>query len=101
MGWFLVLRRPVVPRSEWTVSLDEHLAWMQEQHAAGTVVMSGPSRDRSVSVYLVRAADEGAAAAIASADPLTASGMCDFELIEWDVHQVMGVGPFTAADLGM
>jgi hypothetical protein len=54
-----------------------------------------------VSVYLVRAADEGAAAAIASADPLTASGMCDFELIEWDVHQVMGVGPFTAADLGM
>ena len=37
---------------------------------------------------------------IAGSDPFTAAGGCNFELIEWNVHQIMGVGPFSQAELG-
>jgi uncharacterized protein YciI len=39
----LGLRRNVPPRSEWTASLEEHLAWMKRQHAAGTILVAGPT----------------------------------------------------------
>src|SRR5262249_564470 len=40
--WYLVLRRPVKPREEWTVTLDQHLVWMKQQHEAGKILFSGP-----------------------------------------------------------
>jgi hypothetical protein len=36
---------------------------------------------------------------IAASDPYTAAGFCAFELLEWEVHQIMGAGPFTAAEM--
>ena len=36
---------------------------------------------------------------IAASDPYTAAGFAAFELLEWEVHQIMGVGPFTAAEM--
>jgi len=36
---------------------------------------------------------------IAASDPYTAAGFCAFELLEWEVHQIMGVGPFTSAEM--
>jgi hypothetical protein len=35
---------------------------------------------------------------IAASDPFTAAGHCTAEVIEWDIHQILGVGPFTAAE---
>ena len=35
-----------------------------------------------------------------SMDPFTSGGDGTFDLIEWQVHQIMGVGPFSAAELG-
>jgi uncharacterized protein YciI len=96
MAYFLCMRYPLRPRSEWEVTLQEHLDWMRDRHADGSVVMSGPSRDRSVSLYLIRAEDLDAAGLIAAADPFTAGGECRFELIEWEVHQILGIGDFTA-----
>jgi uncharacterized protein YciI len=95
--WYLALRRNVQPRGEWTVSLDEHLAWMRRQHEAGAIVISGPSPDRALGIYLIRAASRADAERIAGSDPFTAAGHCTFELIEWEVHQIMGAGSFTAA----
>ena len=97
--WFLVLRRAVQPRDQWTASLDEHLGWMREQHEAGAIVMSGPSGDRTPGIYLVRAASRQAVEAIASGDPFNAADHCTFDLIEWHVHQILGMGPFSAAEL--
>jgi uncharacterized protein YciI len=98
MAWYLALRRNLRPREEWTVSLDEHLAWIKEQHEAGTIVISGPTPDRRLGIYLIRAASRERAEQIAAADPFTAAGFCAFELIEWEVHQILGAGPFTAAE---
>ena len=94
--FYLCLRHPLRPRSEWNVTLQEHLDWIRDRHADGSVVMSGPSRDRSVSVYVIRAGSTEAAEAIAAADPFVAGGECRFELIEWEIHQILGVGDFIA-----
>jgi uncharacterized protein YciI len=92
-----LLRRNLQPRDAWNVSLDEHLSWMRQQHLAASIVLSGPTPDRSVGIYLIRTGSRSEAEAIAGSDPFTAAGHCTFELIELEVHQVLGVGPFTAA----
>ena len=46
--WYLCQRRHAKPREEWTVTLDEHLVWMKQQHEAGRIVLSGPTPDRKV-----------------------------------------------------
>jgi len=97
--WYLIQRRAVRPREEWTVSLDEHLAWMKEQHEAGHILFSGPSRDRKRGIYVIRANSRQEAERIAAGDPFTAAGFCAYDLLEWEVHQIMGVGPFTAAEM--
>jgi len=98
--WFLCQRRNLAPRDQWTVSLDEHLAWMKRQHDAGSIVLSGPAQGRSLGMYLIRADSRDEAEQIAAGDPFTAAGHCAYELIDWDIHQILGVGPFSAGELG-
>ena len=97
--WYVVLRRPVKPRDEWTVTLDQHLIWMKQQHKAGKILFSGPTLDRKLGIYVIRATSRQEAEKIAASDPYTEAGFSAFDLIEWEVHQIMGVGPFTAAEL--
>ena len=97
--WYLALRRPVKPREQWTVTLDQHLAWMKEQHEAGKILLSGPTPNRKLGIYLIRAESREEAEKIAAGDPYTAAGFTTFDLIEWEVHQIMGAGPFTTAGL--
>ncbi len=97
--WYLTLRRNAKPRDQFTVTLDQHLVWMKQQHEAGRILFSGPTPDRSIGIYVIRAGSREEAERIAAGDPYTAAGCTTFELIEWEVHQVLGVGPFTAADL--
>jgi uncharacterized protein YciI len=75
---------------------------MKTQHEAGSILLSGPGKlkDQTYGVYLIRAPSKDSAQAIAASDPFTAAGHCDFDLIEWDVHQIMGAGPFTMTGLG-
>jgi uncharacterized protein YciI len=99
--WYICLRskKAVQPEGGGRVTLDDHLAWMREQHAAGTVLFSGPSAKRGLGIYVIRAQSEAEATRIAASDPYTAEGQTEFELIEWDVRQVLGAGPFTTADI--
>jgi hypothetical protein len=48
---------------------------------------------------VIKASSRAEADQIAGSDPYTAAGFCAYDLYEWDVHQIMGVGPFTAAEL--
>ncbi len=97
--WYLILRRPVKPREEWNVTLDEHLAWMKRQHTAGTILFSGPTSDRKYGVYVIRANSKPEAEKVAASDPYTAAGLAAFDILEWEVHQIMGAGPFTSAEM--
>jgi uncharacterized protein YciI len=98
--WYLVLRQATKPREQWTVTLDQHLVWMKQQHDAGKILFSGPTTDRKYGIYVIRADSRDEASRIAGSDPYTAAGFCSFELLEWEVHQIMGAGNFTAAGLG-
>ncbi len=97
--WFLCQRRDAKPRDEWTVDRNTHLKWMKVQHEAGHIVMSGPAPGHGMSMYLMRAASLEAAEQIAAADPFTAAGQCTFQIIPWEIHQIMGVGPFSNAGI--
>lgn len=97
--WYLILRKAIKPRDQWTVTLDQHLVWMKQQHEAGKILFSGPTPDRKLGIYVIRAGSRGEAERIAASDPYTAAGFCSFDLIEWQVHQVMGIGPFSEAEI--
>ena len=73
--WYLVLRRPVKPREEWTVTLDQHLVWMKHQHESGKILFSGPTTDRKYGVYVIRAGSKvpGANAAKLDEPPISKS----------------------------
>jgi len=73
--------------------------WMKQQHDTGKILFSGPTTDRKYGVYVIRATGKEEAERIAAGDPYTAAGFCAFELLEWEVHQIMGIGPFTAAEM--
>jgi len=72
---------------------------MKQQHQSGKILFSGPTTDRKYGVYVIRAESKQEAEQIAASDPYTAAGFCAFELLEWEVHQIMGVGPFTSAEM--
>jgi uncharacterized protein YciI len=97
--WYLCLRKrkAAQPEGPRAVDLDVHLAWMQRQHESGTILFSGPCVKRGLGIYVIRAASEEEASRIASDDPFTRDGQCEFELLEWDVRQALGAGPFTSA----
>src|SRR6266498_4183691 len=66
--FYLAQRRALVPRDQWTTTLDTHLAWMKAQHEAGTILLSGPNPDRKLGMYLIRAANRGEAERVAAGD---------------------------------
>jgi hypothetical protein len=70
---------------------------MKTQHDTGTILMSGPETTPEggrVGIYLIRANSRSEAEQVAAGDPFTAAGHCGFSLIDWEVHQIMGAGPF-------
>jgi len=48
---------------------------------------------------VIRASTKDEAEKIAATDPYTAAGFCAFDLLEWEVHQIMGAGAFTAPEM--
>lgn len=97
--WFLCQRAYTRPAGERKVALDEHLVWMREQHEAGNILISGPSADRQRGIYLIRAVSRAAAEQLAASDPFTVAGDATYDLIEWHIHQILGIGAFTADGL--
>ena len=100
--FFLCQRRHLVPTKDWLHAVPAHFEWMGARHAEGSIVMSGPGRrltgDRAgefFGQYLIRARSQEEALAIAASDPITEMGLADFDLVEWEVHQILGIGPFS------
>ena len=48
----------------------EHLSWMRGQYVRGTVLISGPSADGAVGIYVLCAPSREDADALAATDPL-------------------------------
>jgi uncharacterized protein YciI len=74
---------------------------MKRQHETGRVLFSGPTPDRSTGIYVIRADSLEQAKGISDTDPFHASGLRTPEIIEWEIHQVLGAGPFTPQGIGV
>lgn len=99
--FFFCKRSNLKPPGQRKTTLDEHLVWMRQQHEAGTILLSGPSPDLKLGMYLIRAGSREQAEQIAASDPYTRAGDSSYELQQWNIRQIMGVGPFTEAELGL
>lgn len=100
MNWYLVIRRMTEPPAAWRDLLPAHLAWLKAMHDKGTIIMSGPGgTDLSLGIYIMRAPDAPEATRVVQADPLLQSPGATVEVIEWQLHQIMGIGPFDAGAL--
>jgi len=99
--WFFCKRHNLREPGTRKASLDTHLAWMQRMHDAGKIILSGPSPDLRFGMYLIRADSPEEAHRIAASDPYTEAGDSSYELTQWNIRQIMGIGPFPAAGLGL
>ena len=90
--WYLVLSRRDAPAEEVRPRTPEHLDWMKKQHEAGNVLFSGPTLDRSTGIYVVRAASYEEAQGIVDSDPFHVLKLRRYEILEWEIHQVLGAG---------
>lgn len=63
----------------------EHLAFLENQRQAGTVLMNGRFTDGAGGLVIYCAADEAEAISLVKKDPYIALGARDFELHEWEM----------------
>lgn len=94
--FYLATRTNTIPREQWTIPFSEHESWMQVQHEAGTILLSGPTPENRGAVYLVRARTREEAERVVRTDPYIASGQCGLELVEWNIRHAFGIGGFGA-----
>lgn len=99
--WFLCVRKHLKSPGSRKSTLDDHLSWMRRQHEAGAILLSGPTPDLQFGIYLIRADSREQAEAVAASDPYTRAGDSSYELTQWNIRQIMGVGPFSAEELGL
>ena len=93
--WYLVLSERLAEIAAVKAKTADHFRWMHQQHTAGNVLISGPTPDRTMGIYVIRAASETEARAIADSDPFHLHGLRQYRLLPWEVHQMLGIGPFS------
>lgn len=93
--WYLMLSHTDLPPVSAEVAkqtLTEHFAFLKRQHQAGSILFSGPTPDRSLGIYVIKASSHDEAVAIAAEDPMHLNQVRRAEVIDWEVHQIMGAG---------
>jgi uncharacterized protein YciI len=93
VNFYLILRHHASPIDD-DARVIEHLAWMRAQHEHGTVLISGPNSDGTAGIYVLRVPSREDAVSLAASDPLAQDHRVRVEVIEWDVHQILGIGSF-------
>ncbi|MFE0735067.1 MULTISPECIES: YciI family protein [Streptomyces] len=63
--------------------LDAHVAWLDEQYAAGVFIASGRKNPRDGGVILAAGVDRAEIEKIAAADPFTVEGVCAYRITEF------------------
>jgi uncharacterized protein YciI len=84
--WYLVLSRPLGSEASRQAHYDAHRAWLEEQHRAGRILLSGPSPDHT-GIYLMQASSLDEAKQLAAADPHYIHGDRAMEVTEWDIRR--------------
>ncbi|MFJ4906872.1 YciI family protein [Streptomyces sp. NPDC093249] len=65
------------------VFLDAHVAWLDEQYAAGVFVASGRKNPRDGGIILAAGVDRARIEEIAAGDPFSVGGVCAYRITEF------------------
>ena len=84
---FVIVLTYVKPLPEVDALMRKHMAWLNEQYAAGRFVVSGRQIPRTGGVILARGDDREEIEAIAAADPFVAGGVATAEIIQFRASQ--------------
>ena len=80
--WYLVLSRVNTLPDEVRKMSQEHLGWMERQHQSGKVLFSGPTPDRSIGIYVVKAGSYDEARALVDTDPFHVAAVDAFRILK-------------------
>ncbi|MEV1044167.1 YciI family protein [Streptomyces sp. NPDC049916] len=75
--------------------MEEHVAWLDAQYAAGVFIASGRKNPRDGGVILAVGEDRAAIERITAADPFAAHGVCAYRITEFIVTKTApGLEPY-------
>lgn len=80
---FLLILRYTAPIEEVDTLHAPHVAWLNEQHAAGQFLAWGRQIPREGGVILADGDDRAAMEQLAASDPFVTGGVATVEVIEW------------------
>ena len=83
---YVIISRSTEAETDATPHRAERIQWMKGLQQQGIVILSGPSVDRTTSVFVIEAADAQAARQTMESDPYQVHGIRQNELIEWEIH---------------
>jgi len=84
---FVLLLKYTKPLAEVDALMREHMAWLNEQYAAGRFVVSGRQIPRTGGVILARGDDREEIERIAAGDPFVTGGVATCEVIQFRASQ--------------
>ena len=77
----------VKPLPEVDALMRKHMAWLDEQYAAGRFIVSGRQIPRTGGVILARGDDREEIEALAASDPFVSGGVATCEVIQFRASQ--------------
>ena len=83
----MLLLTYVRPLAAVDALMPEHVAWLNEQYAAGRFLVSGRRIPRTGGVIVARGDDRAEIEALAASDPFVAAGVATCEVIRFRASQ--------------
>lgn len=83
MASFIVSLTYTAPIEAVDALLDDHVAWLRSQHAAGHLLGWGRKVPREGGILLAKGESREAVEALAAQDPFVKGGVTTTEVIEW------------------
>lgn len=95
--WYIVLSRSLPEKeADKQDHYEKHRLWLDDQHRAGKLLLSGPTTDRGFGIYIMLASSLSEAEEIAAQDPHHLRGIRTMEVLEWRAHRSFRLnGPIT------
>ena len=84
---FVLVLTYVKPLPDVDALMRKHMAWLDEQYAAGRFVVSGRQIPRTGGVILARGDDREEIEALAASDPFVSGGVATCEVIQFRASQ--------------
>src|SRR5688500_3272607 len=99
MGYLVMSRSLPEKEQDKQRNYEEHRQWLDDQHQAGRLRISGATTDGSYGSYVMLAANLGEAKSIAASDPHHARGIRKMEVLEWRAHRAFRLDGRSIADV--